>query len=52
LVAFLDHATASGFIPPQNRAMLLVGTDPDDLLDRIALYEPPETKPWVGSRDT
>ena len=52
LVAFLDHATASGFIPPQNRAMLLVGADPDDLLDRLALYDPPPTKAWVGVSET
>ena len=52
LVAFLDHATASGFITPQNRAMLLVGADPDDLLDRLTLYDPPNIQAWVGASDT
>jgi uncharacterized protein (TIGR00730 family) len=37
LVAFLDRATASGFMKPQHRALLAVGTDPERLLDSISL---------------
>jgi uncharacterized protein (TIGR00730 family) len=36
LVAFLDRATASGFMKPQHRALLAVGTDPERLLDAIS----------------
>jgi uncharacterized protein (TIGR00730 family) len=35
LVAFLDRATASGFMKPQHRALLAVGTDPGRLLDAL-----------------
>jgi hypothetical protein len=35
LVAFLDRATASGFMKPQHRALLAVGTDPARLLDAL-----------------
>jgi hypothetical protein len=35
LVAFLDRATASGFMKPQHRALLAVGTDPVRLLDAL-----------------
>jgi hypothetical protein len=37
LVAFLDRATASGFMKPQHRALLSVGADPERLLDSISL---------------
>jgi hypothetical protein len=35
LVAFLDRATASGFMKPQHRALLAIGTDPGRLLDGL-----------------
>ena len=35
LVAFLDRATAAGFMKPGHRALLQVSRDPQDLLDRI-----------------
>ncbi len=35
LVAFLDRATASGFIKPKHRALLRVSSDPVELLDRL-----------------
>jgi uncharacterized protein (TIGR00730 family) len=41
LVAFLDHATAEGLLRPEYRAMLLVGHDADELLDRMARHTPP-----------
>jgi uncharacterized protein (TIGR00730 family) len=47
LVAFLDHATAEGFVQARHRAMLLVATDPEELLDRLERYEPPDIEPWL-----
>jgi uncharacterized protein (TIGR00730 family) len=35
LVGFLDRATASGFMRPQHRALLTVGSDPGRLLDAL-----------------
>lgn len=37
LVAFLDHATASGFLRPANRGMLVVDADPVRLLREIGV---------------
>lgn len=36
LLAFLDHARDCGLLRPRHREMLLVETDPDTLLDRLA----------------
>jgi hypothetical protein len=36
LVAFLDHATREGLIRPEHRAALIVESDVDRLLDRLA----------------
>ena len=36
LIAFLDHATAEGFIAPVDRALLVREEDPDALIDRLA----------------
>jgi uncharacterized protein (TIGR00730 family) len=39
LGAFLDHATAKGFIAERQRALLIVDDDLDRLLDRFATWE-------------
>jgi uncharacterized protein (TIGR00730 family) len=41
LIAFLDHAVVQGFIREPHRAMALVDSDPERLLDRLAAYRPP-----------
>ena len=35
LIQFLDHAVEQGFIKPKHRALLIVESDPDRLLDRL-----------------
>ena len=35
LVTLLDHAVLSGFLTPHNRGLILLGLDPDALLDRL-----------------
>jgi predicted Rossmann-fold nucleotide-binding protein len=35
LIGFLDQATMSGFMSPARRAQLLVGTDIEDVIDRL-----------------
>ena len=52
LVAFLDGATEAEFLKPQHRAMLIVETDPDRLLDRFDAYEAPNVAQWIGRADT
>jgi uncharacterized protein (TIGR00730 family) len=35
LLAFLDQATASGFVSPERRRQLLVATSPDEAIDKL-----------------
>jgi len=51
LIAFLDRATAEGFIRPEHRAMLLVAETPEDLLDAFAAYRPPEVPKWIDEEE-
>ncbi len=46
LVRFVDHAVDEEFIRPQHRDMLVVESDPALLLDRYAIYEPPNVSKW------
>ena len=47
LAAFLDHAVTAGFLKPAHRAVLTVATEPAELLDRLAAYEPPVVGKWI-----
>ena len=49
LLAFLDRATAEGFVAPRHRAMLVMESDARQLLDRFRQYAPPLAK-WGGGR--
>jgi hypothetical protein len=52
LTAFLDHTVAEGFVRPQHREMLIVETDPDRLLDRLASYRAPAVAKWIDRDET
>jgi uncharacterized protein (TIGR00730 family) len=52
LVRFLDHATASGFIRTEQRAMLSVERDVDVLLARFEAYAPPAVEKWLRREET
>jgi uncharacterized protein (TIGR00730 family) len=47
LAAFLDHATTQGFLKPEHRGILTVASDPAELLDRLAAFEPPTVGKWL-----
>ena len=47
LVALLDGMLAQGFLSAQNRQLLLVSNDPNDLLDLMAAYQAPDTAAWL-----
>jgi uncharacterized protein (TIGR00730 family) len=47
LATFLDHAVREGFLRPQHRAVLSVASDPAELLDALAAYEPPRVGKWL-----
>jgi hypothetical protein len=52
LVRFLDHATASGFIRAEQRAMLSVERDVDALLARFDSYAAPAVEKWLRREET
>jgi uncharacterized protein (TIGR00730 family) len=52
LIAFLDDVVAHRFLKDAHRAMLIVADAPDDLLARLAAYEPPVVGKWLAGEDT
>jgi uncharacterized protein (TIGR00730 family) len=52
LVAFLDHAVDAGFLRARHRAVLTVSADSGDLLDRLAVFEPPRIGKWLELEQT
>ncbi len=52
LLALVDHAIREGFIPEDNRALLLESDQTDALLDLVIGYEPPPpVEKWLRSTD-
>ena len=42
LLAWLDHTVREGFVPVENRGLLLEAEDPERLLDLLGHYRPAE----------
>jgi uncharacterized protein (TIGR00730 family) len=42
LLSFVDHAVQEDFVRAENRGLILVGSTPEDVLDKIAGWKPPE----------
>ncbi len=51
LLGFLDSVVQEGFVREPHRAMLIVGTEPADLVARIRAYEPPRVIKWVKAEE-
>ena len=47
LVAHLDRAVAEGFVRPQHRAMVVIDSEPEPLLDRFDGCAPPRVGKWL-----
>jgi len=47
LLAFLDRAAVEQLLRPENRAMLLVESDPVRLVERFRTYTPPAVETWL-----
>ena len=45
-LAFLDHAVDEGFVRPADRGIVLSGTDPATLLERMRAWEPAQDQRW------
>lgn len=51
LLGFLDHAVEEGFVALATRTLLVADSDPDELLARLADFDPPATEDWIGPGD-
>lgn len=52
LVRFVDHATASGFVRPEQRGMLIVEPTIGALLARFEAWVPPVVEKWIARDET
>lgn len=52
LVALLDHAVGEGFVRPEHRELLVVGEEPEELLDRLEGHRPPRVEKWIELAET
>jgi uncharacterized protein (TIGR00730 family) len=48
LIRFLDHVTEQQFFKPRHRQMLMVESDPEQLLKRFLSYQHSLVEPWLG----
>lgn len=48
LLAFLDRCVSEAFVKPQHRGMLIVASEPVDLLQQIERYEAPAETKWIA----
>jgi uncharacterized protein (TIGR00730 family) len=44
----LDGMAVAGFLPPEHRALMLSAEDPDELLERLAGWDPAHAGAWIG----
>jgi uncharacterized protein (TIGR00730 family) len=47
LIALADHAVTEGFLRPEHRAILQVGTDPAELLASLRAFTPIDLSKWI-----
>ena len=47
LLALLDHAAAEGFVRVKHQAMVLSGSDPQELLAQMQTYQPSTVPKWI-----
>jgi uncharacterized protein (TIGR00730 family) len=48
LIRLLDHAVAEGFVPAENRGLIVVAEEPAPLLERLAGHQGPIVREWIG----
>ena len=52
LLAVFDHMVQQGFLSEEHRAMVLVETEPEALLEALAGYVPPRVVKWIDRAET
>ena len=48
LFEFLDHSVEQLFVKQEHREMILMSTDPEDLLDKFEQYNAPLVEKWIN----
>ena len=51
LLGCIDSAVAEGFIKPEDRRLLMSGSEPDALLDALERFEPVKQEKWIKGVD-
>lgn len=51
LFAFLDSCVEARFVTRVHREMIIASTDPAELLDRMAAFQPPDQAKWLDRFD-
>ena len=52
LLSLFDHMVERGFLSEEHRAMILVDTEPQPLLETMRCYRPPKTAKWIDKEET
>ena len=52
LIQFIEHSVAEGYLREEHRDILVVGTDPAALIERLERFEPPPLPRWLASGGT
>lgn len=47
LIALFNHAEQERFVPAEHRSLVLESSDPTDLLDQMARYQPAIVEKWI-----
>jgi uncharacterized protein (TIGR00730 family) len=52
LLAWLDHTVSEGFLRERHRRLLMIGDDPEEMLDRLMGAHPAPVEPkWIEDKD-
>ena len=52
LLTVFDQMVEKGFLSESNRALVLVESEPEKLLQRLESYRPPQTAKWIDASET
>jgi uncharacterized protein (TIGR00730 family) len=52
LLAFLEHSIDERFVRREHRAMVIVSSSPDSLLEQFDQYVPPVVQKWIDAAET
>jgi uncharacterized protein (TIGR00730 family) len=47
LIALLEHSVEHGMIKPKHRDLLIIDTDPDNIIEQMENYEAPDVNKWL-----